>query len=223
MLEKLIAPLAPFYCVSCSKIGYILCPDCEATELETVPSRCYRCHKATVQHQVCSSCRRISPLEHVWVASNYTGRAKEIIELLKFERAGSASKDVARVLSNLVPLLPKDTVVCYVPTASKRIRVRGYDQSELIAKAFARERGYDYKRLVRRTSSSRQVGSGRDVRFRQADLAFGLNPGVNIKNRHILIIDDVTTSGATIEAVAKLLKKAGAKNIDATVFAQAVE
>lgn len=223
MFEKLIATIAPFSCLVCAKKGYVLCPDCQFTNLDTIPSRCYRCHTATSQFQVCPKCRKAVSLHHVWAASSYSGTAKTVIELLKFERAGSASVDVARCMSDILPLLPPETVVCYVPTAPKRIRIRGYDQARLIAKSLAKQKNLVFKPAVKRLSSSRQLGSSRERRFKQAEEAYVLKNVDYIKGSNVLIVDDVTTSGATIEALARLFKIAGAKQVDAVVFAQAID
>jgi len=222
-MERLIAPLAPFYCLSCSKIGYVLCPDCQNDCLESPPSRCYRCHRATMQYQVCVKCRKSSLLKHVWVTAPYSGIAKEVVEAMKFERAGSASNDIARRMTELLPLLDSDTIVCHIPTAPKRIRVRGYDQARLIAKSIAKQRGYSFMPVLNRVSSTRQLGASREERFAQAKQAFELSKRYDINGKNVLIVDDVTTSGATIEAAAKILNKHGSNIVDAVVFAQAME
>lgn len=148
---------------------------------------------------------------------------KDIIDLLKFQRASAVSVDIARCMSSILPLLPKDTIVCHVPTAHKRIRERGYDQARLIAKSLAKQKGLSYQKLCSRLSASRQLGASRDQRFMQAKKAFALHRGVRLEGAFVLIVDDVTTSGATLEAIARLFKDAGAKQIDAVVFAQAID
>lgn len=153
----------------------------------------------------------------------YTGVAKELVELVKFERARAGTTEIARCIVNTLSLISQDTLVCHIPTTPKRLRIRGYDQAQLIAKQIARQRSYTYTPLLKRLNASRQVGSSREERFRQANKAFTLNNRYRLNGKAVLIIDDVTTSGATIEAAAKLLKQAGAKTVDAAVFAQAVQ
>lgn len=153
----------------------------------------------------------------------YEGVAKDILHNLKFERSAYLAKDIARIMAEVLPILPSGTIVCHVPTASNRIRVRGYDQSQLIAKNISKIKRLEYSNLLKRISNSRQLGATRDKRFEQAKNAFELKSHSSVKGKKVLIVDDVTTSGATIEAIAKLLKKAGAKSVDAVVFAQAVD
>lgn len=199
----------------------MLCKSCTETQLIPAPSRCYRCHAATKQFQTCSSCRKSVALTHVWVVGAYEDLYKNLLYVLKFQRVAAASRDIARCMDSLLPLLPKETMVCHIPTAHARIRIRGYDQSKLIAKALSRSRGYRYGPLLVRKNSTRQLGASRAQRFSQAEEAFVVKH--NLKGTHILIIDDVTTSGATLEAAARLLKKAGATTVDACVFAQAID
>ena len=153
----------------------------------------------------------------------YEDVGKDILQKLKFERVSYFSKDIARIMTEILPMLPPDTIICHVPTAPKRIRVRGYDQSQLIAKKLAKNKVLQYKNLVTRASNSRQLGATREKRFEQVKNSYQIKGKEVVKGAKILIVDDVTTSGATLEHLAKLLKKAGAKSVDAIVFAQAVD
>lgn len=171
---------------------------------------------------MCSSCRSTSALSHVWVATAYEGAAKDLVQLMKFQRARAAAQDIAECMSKTLPILPKDVVVCHVPTADKRIRQRGYDQAQQIARYLSAHKGLEYASLLSRVGSTRQLGASRKARFVQADKAFEAG-NAKTTGAHILLVDDVTTSGATLEAAAKKLKKAGAKTIDAVVFAQALD
>jgi competence protein ComFC len=221
MLDSLISLIAPHHCYGCGGVGRVLCTLCAETQIIPSASRCYRCHKASKQFQVCPKCRASVALQHVWIASMHEGLAKDVLQALKFHRARAAATDIAICLDRLLPILPEDLIVCHIPTANKRIRQRGYDQSSLIASALARRRGYAHSSLLLRLTSSRQLGVGRSERFKQAQNAFSVK--ALPKGAHILLVDDVTTSGATLEAASKLLKQAGAKTVDACVFTQALD
>ncbi len=223
LAERIISLVAPEACLVCSKKGFGFCIDCQQDYLELALSRCYRCHKVTRQHQLCPNCRRTTKLGHLWVVTMYQDIGKDILHNLKFERSGYLAKDIARIMAEVLPILPSSTVICHVPTAPSRIRVRGYDQAQLIAKRLNKLKKLEYQDLLRRSSYSRQLGSTRDQRLRQASKAFELNKPALVKGKNILIVDDVTTSGATLEAVSKLFKKAGAQSVDAIVFAQALD
>lgn len=221
--ERLISILAPSSCLVCGKKGVGLCENCANEQLSLTPSRCYRCHKSTLQHQVCPSCRSTVRLNNLWVVCAYEGLAKDLIYKLKFERAGYLAKDISRLLADCLPMLPSDTLVCHVPTAPKRIRIRGYDQSKLIAKELCKQKNLRNANIFSRVSNSRQLGASRQKRFDQVKMAYILKSSSLVKNKKIIIVDDVTTSGATLEFLAKTLKQAGAKSVSAVVFAQVLE
>lgn len=220
IIEKIINLVAPHRCIICGIPGELICSACRTMYLEAVPSRCYRCHKLTRQSSVCVSCRSSVKLAHVWVAVEYEGVSKELLHKLKFERAKAGSEAIAEILSEILPALPPEVIITHVPTAGNRVRQRGYDQSRLIAGNISVRRKWRRQTLIIRKGSSRQVGASRKERFKHLEKALAIKKNVDIRGKHILLIDDVTTTGATIEAAAKVLKDAGAKTVDAAVFAQ---
>lgn len=216
-----MALIAPLRCVNCGQDGTILCFGCENL-LKSVPSRCYRCHKVSRQSRVCPGCRSSVQISHVWIANEYDDLAKKLIYKLKFDRAKDVSKKIAEIMTISLPALPADTLITHIPTANNRVRIRGYDQSALIAKNLAKFLNLQHQTVLYRTGKSRQVGSGRKERFVHLQQALHFRPKADISDRHILLVDDITTTGATIEAAAKILKDNGAKTIDAAVFAQPI-
>lgn len=221
ILERAIALVAPHCCLGCGVEDTLLCEQCAVGIIGLVPSRCYRCHVVTQQSKVCENCRRKVFLTRVWVATEYNGLAKDLLYKLKFERAISASAIMAELLDETLPLLPEDTVVTYVPTTNSRVRLRGYDQSKCIAKQLAFRRKLVFEELLVRRTTSRQVGVDRKTRFEQLVNAFEPKSNKRIKDAKILLIDDVLTTGATIESASTSLTKNGARQVEAAVFATA--
>ena len=220
ILEKLIGLVAPHNCIVCDYEGSVLCGGCLNSELTEAISRCYRCLRVSSDQAVCRSCRASVPIPHVWIATDYGEIPKKLIHKFKFERAVAAAVPIAIKIDETLPYLPEETIICHIPTANNRVRMRGYDQAAEIAKHLAEIRGYTHKTLLSRTGKSRQVGSSRTDRFRQLENAFAIKDSNAIKDAKILLVDDITTTGSTIESAAKILKKAGARTIDAAVFAQ---
>jgi ComF family protein len=218
IMDRLVSTVAPHICLGCGKEGSLLCKNCSDNR-PSPPSRCYRCHKASIQFQVCSGCRKKTGLSHVWIACDYEDIAKELVHYFKFERARAAADDIAGLLDSCLPILPDGTIVTHIPTVSSRIRQRGYDQAQLIARGLARKRAYQYRPLLERTIKTRQVGAKRQDRFAQLQSAFSLLDQKQIEHQRILLVDDVLTTGATLESAAAVLRTAGACSIDGLVFA----
>lgn len=220
LLERCLGMIAPHICFVCGQEGSVLCADCQLEAFRPVPSRCYRCHAATRQSRSCQSCRRKTPVSHVWASTRYFDQSKELIRRFKFERAKQAAGIVAEAIDQALPILPGNILVAHVPTANSRVRARGYDQARLVAQELCRHREWQYASLLLRRGSARQLGARRSQRFTQLENAFSIRSPELIAGAHILLIDDVLTTGATLEAAARALKQAGAKTIDAAVFAQ---
>lgn len=220
VVEKLISLVAPHYCVVCGNEGSVVCAWCLPDLAPPLPSRCFLCKKATQNSAVCQSCRRVTAIKHVWVRTFYEGTAKKLVHDLKFERRLAAVKPIARLMSESLPYLPADTIVAHVPTATSRVRKRGYDHAEKIARALAGHLNLRHEVLLARVSQTRQVGAKRAQRLSQMKGAFRPIGSQKLQKATILLVDDLTTTGATLEAAASCLKSAGAKTVNAVVFAQ---
>jgi ComF family protein len=158
----------------------------------------------------------------VWVATLYDELPKQLLYAYKFGRAKAAAGIIAEQLDAHLPHISSQTVVSYVPTATKRVRQRGYDHAELIARALAVRRGLVCRRLVTRLTQTRQVGASRTQRIAQMKQAFCLAVSLDTLPSSVLVVDDILTTGSTVEAVATVLRESGARRVDAVVFAQKV-
>lgn len=220
IVERLISIVAPHECIACGYEGSLLCTNCIELLGPLPPEKCFSCQKISSNNKTCKNCRQKSKLGHVWIRTEYKDEAKELIHLLKFERAKASQEIIAAAM---VEILPKrtSTIIVPIPTASSRKRQRGYDQSVLIAKRISTITSLPLERFISRIGQSRQVGSLKTERLLQLRDAFLVNKPEQIKGAHIILIDDVMTTGATLEAAATVLRNAGAKQVDALVFARA--
>jgi len=218
-VEALINLLAPHNCLACGDEGKLVCGYCRPDFCPILPPRCYKCKITSGNSLVCVKCRRESPLKHVWVCTYYTGLPKELIHSFKFDGAQAAATMVAGFMQETLPYLDNALIVP-VPTATVRLRHRGYDHTCLLARQLSRLLNLPYATALARLGQSRQVGTKRAERLSQLTGAFyPKNTGL-VKGAHILLVDDVVTSGATLEEAGRTLKRAGAKTVDAVVFAQ---
>jgi len=163
------------------------------------------------------SCRRRSALYSVRAATLYTGLGKRLVGKLKFGGTRAAAKLMAEQMAGLIP--DKEVLLVHLPTASSRSRQRGYDQAYLITRQLRRVLGRDSLPCLARHGQQRQVGASREQRLKQLQASFMVVRPV--AGAHIVLIDDVITTGASLESAAAVLKAAGAARIEAVVFARA--
>lgn len=218
MLSLFLNVIAPDDCIQCGIEGSTLCGWCRL-DIEQLPSRCFKCHAQTTDFNTCKLCRRATGLNRVVVCHEYKDTSKSLVTALKFESKREAVKPIAETMNEQIPYLPNVQLITCVPTASQRVRQRGFDHMILIAKELGRLRGLPYSTLLRRKNNSRQVGSTRNERLKNAQSAYTTKPNAEISGKEILLIDDVVTTGATLSACVKELKRGGARRVHTAVFA----
>jgi ComF family protein len=159
----------------------------------------------------------------VFIVTDYDKTAGELIRLYKFGHQRAAAGSITKLMTDLLygqaDFLP-DTLVVPVPTATSRVRERGFDHAGLLSKKVAARLRLEHDFALRRLGQDRQLGARREERLKQLDSSFAVKKPHKIAGRHILLIDDVVTTGGTIIAAAKTLRAAGAKQVDALLFAK---
>ncbi|UTX51356.1 ComF family protein [Candidatus Saccharibacteria bacterium TM7i] len=140
---------------------------------------------------------------------SYEDGLKKALEGLKFCNDRFVSEPLAELLAIRAPFFPTDAVVTPIPTLRASIRRRGYDQAFLLARAFARRRGLEMRRLVERSGSFVQHDTeSRLQRERQVRGSFTIKANTSIPET-VILIDDIITTGATVNEVAKVLRQVG--------------
>jgi len=142
---------------------------------------------------------------------------KKVVDDYKFERTRAAHVLLADLFDATLPTLPVDTIVVPVPTIAKHVRMRGYDHMRLIGREFARTRRLPYSPCLYRATATMQRGASRALRREQAAAAF-MAHGVR-KDARYMVVDDVSTTGATLEYAARTLLEAGAHEVWVAVLA----
>lgn len=201
--------ILPHYCCSCGKIGALLCDYCKYDIVNEISAQCFACLRPVGRYgDVCSLCNPY--YSKGWFVGVHKGVPRELIARFKFERTKSAATVLASLMDSCLPQLPDTTLVTHVPTIGAHIRMRGYDHAALLAKEFAQFRGLATARPLCRLANTRQRGAKRSVRISQAQRAFAAS---GVKPQVYLLIDDVSTTGATVNYAAKALKNAGAQEV----------
>lgn len=183
-----------------------LCAGCN----QPGPLLCRRC-----RFSLASAATQVSP-DGVLAALPFDGVARQVLHGLKYRNRRGVARQLAQLMVRRLRVGPVD-VVTWAPTSGSRARTRGYDQSELLARAVARELGVPCRRLLYRSHGEQQTGHTRAERLRgvsfrsRALSGFGRRAG-----RHplrVLLVDDVVTTGATLVAARSALLQAGVGSV----------
>ena len=208
--------LFPPICVGCKRPGVYLCPDCQNKIMPIPPPVCDRCGQSTHEPGLCADCQTNPPaFSHLRSWAWHTGPVRNAIHRLKYEGDLSLGEVFSRPL---IPII-RDTgwdvdLVAPVPSGIARQAERGYNQAALLAWPVARACRLLYRPSalykVRETAS--QVGLSRTQRRQNVEKAYQARADL-VHGKKVLIIDDVATSGATLEACAVALLDSGASQV----------
>jgi ComF family protein len=158
-----------------------------------------------------------SPLAGIYAAGVYEATLKALITQFKFEHARAAHKPLAVFLAGALPHFANDWIVVAIPTIPAHIRQRSYDHAALLAGEVARIKGLRRANILARQHDTRQVGATRQQRAESARNAFWVRK--DVAGKKLLVIDDVCTTGATLQSAAAALKAAGAAEVWGAVAA----
>ncbi len=200
LLDKIAANLAPHDCLGCGREGRLLCYAC----LNKLP----RVGRLPVGEH----------LTYLQAFTIYEGVAKKLIWKLKSGGAQAAAEDMAKALIGLLPR-EKKVIIVSIPTATSRVRQRGYNQAQLLGRRLGRQARLPWLDCLARSGQLHQVGANREQRRRQLQNSLWVTQRRWVRGAHIILVDDVVTTGATFEVAASLLKAAGARRVDALAFA----
>ena len=179
----------------------------------------------------CFSCRDAAPdFDRALSFGEYEAGLRGLIHLLKYERVTPVSAPLGSMLAHAVVELVDDKaapLIVPVPLHKSRRRSRGFNQSELIARAAVRQLPRKLETLtdalVRQRDTISQVGLSREERIENVRDAFRVAQPSRVNGRDILLVDDVMTTGTTLSECARVLKQAGAKRVWAATVARAFD
>jgi ComF family protein len=159
------------------------------------------------------------------VARFEDGPARKLAHRLKYSDRSELARPIARWMARAgADILADADVIAPVPLHPMRLWRRRFNQAALLAREVARETGKpcDVGALLRVKATRSQVGLSRVQRAENVQGAFRIAEGAEVRGRKVVLIDDVLTSGATLNAGARTLLRAGASRVDVLVFARVV-
>lgn len=192
----LLDMLCPHHCRGCGRLGAVFCERCKN-------------YIVGADFEAKSICFNNSPFEFGVAVERGEG---PVFELLKEYKYGSV-RALADVLAEfLARILPEEGVVVPLPTIGRHVRERGFDHMAVLARKAVRMSGLECRPMLARAKNTVQVGADAETRLKQAEGAYRAQLRAEAETLYILI-DDVLTTGASIEAAAKAMRLAGARRI----------
>ncbi|MEE8359732.1 MAG: ComF family protein [Candidatus Omnitrophota bacterium] len=192
------------------------------------PLSCCTCGEKMIENKgLCDECfSKIEKNERGTAACRYEGILKEAIHQFKYKRVLSLvdrfSPLMCKFVDDNIDMSRIDTIVP-VPLNRSRLRERGFNQSRLLSLALSKKYGVPVSScLVKRKATKPQSGLRRAERQNNLKKAFSVKHPKTIKEKNILIIDDVYTTGATVNEASKTLKRAGAKSVMIAALARGI-
>ncbi|WP_265571186.1 ComF family protein [Sphingomicrobium nitratireducens] len=220
----------PARCASCGEIVEHAGSFCSAcwTSIDWIgTSGCTRCAmplEATEQDQ-CLACESDPPLiEATSAATRYGETSRALALKLKYGRRVALAKAMAAPMARSLEGADRDALLVPVPLHRGRLWQRGFNQAALLARELSRRSGLENDPFVlERTRATRPMTDMTPAqRHKNVRGAFAVVDRSRIEGRTVILVDDVRTSGSTLEACARALLKGGARRVEANLWARVV-
>lgn len=227
--------LFPHFCLLCRQENFLLCPECQKTILLNFSGACPLCQNKNYAFQICPACQKKNcyDLAGIFSATFWQDPlVKKLVYHFKYDFVFEAGKILENILVDFVKkyaLFSNPGKICLVPVPlhPDRLLWRGFNQSELLAAGLHKEFGVSLiKDLVWRQKHALPQMEIEDAVSRKHNVyaAFSLNQKYEkdfLKDKTVFIVDDISTTGATLNECARVLKKLKPEKIYGLVIAQA--
>jgi len=215
--DFLLELIFPEFCLNCQRLGPSLCANCyhglnfyfqgqEPNILEENPDQVY--------------------FDQLQIMAQFKGPLQKLIKNLKYQSAKNTAPLLAKMLERHIQI-PQAEILTFIPLHPQKLKWRDYNQCQEIAMTLGKISKIPVQNLLIKTVNNQAQAQIKTQKTRKERMkgVFAIPPQniPLIKNKHILILDDVLTTGATINEASRLLKKAGAKRVNAIVLASKMD
>lgn len=255
--EEILDLIFPKFCVGCGLDGELLCQKCTLKIVPVMTPVCPECGRLSESGQYCFKCKPKKALKGVISAAYYEeGPIREMVHNLKYNSVTELAEPLAELMAdalranfeflisnfqsksndlifknlnikNSLKIQNSELIIVFVPLHWFRQTQRGYNQSELLARAIGNKLNLPvYNLLRKRKKTKRQVELTGKLRRENLKGVFVLNSLISLiaqtslKGKTILLVDDIFTTGSTLNECARVLKTAGVKEIWGLVVAR---
>ena len=218
--------LFPQWCVGCGKGGEFICSACRRSLPRIMPPLCPRCGKPQLSGILCPGCVGWqAEIDGIRSPFRFDGVMRQAIHQLKYRNLRALAQPLAGLLQDYLVTTPvPGEVMVPVPLHQKRLRERGYNQSSLLAKELDKLINLPVVDdcLIRQRQAPSQARAA-TVEERRSNVADAFSCRTRrLQGKQVLLIDDVSTSGATLDACATVLKANGAPSVWGLVLAREI-
>ena len=200
--------------------AHMLCADCHSS-LPHIARACPRC-AAPSADEICGEClKQVPAFDHTRAALEYAFPSDKLIQALKYGGQLALAKLFGELLYASLRATPMPDLILPMPLHPARLKQRGFNQALEIAKVLSKRFDIPLATHIaqRVVDTTPQASLPMDARHKNVKNAFACNHP--LASQHIALVDDVMTSGATLNELAKVLKRAGAARVDVWVVARA--
>ena len=226
--EYLLGLVFPIQCLGCGQPNLYLCSGCLKSILLIDYFVCPTCRHPSTNGQTCLNCRSKTNLDGLIYALNYDqSLVRQAIHAIKY----SFIQDLMPIMAELlIKVLDQSRfhqdfsadIIIPIPLHRQKLAQRGFNQAERLAEILGQKYSWSINtKTLQRTKSTRsQTGLPRLKRLVNVKDIFSVKAPESIRNKNIILVDDVCTTGATLEEAAKILKHNGASKVWAITLAR---
>lgn len=220
-MKTLLDILLPPLCAACKHEGFFICANCRNLLITQSYFVCPVCERRDPEGRLDQTCRKETGLTRFLGAplSYKDERVRKIIHAFKYQHATALTEPLAKIMIEFLQPAPwraRQVVLAPIPMANFKERERGFNQAAEIAKLVAAhyKLGFQERLLVKIKNTGNQAGiKNKEVRIKNVERAFTCAEPDIVRGRIVILLDDVYTTGSTMRECARVLRKAGAREV----------
>ena len=222
-IKEFLDWLYPRKCPVCAKIlsadNKYICPECFEKLKLVGEEACESCGAALGLSGICFNCEKDFSFDSNTAFFEYNETMREIIHSIKYNKKAHKMVTVSNIMAEYASDKLENhrdfDIIIPVPLHKKRYRKRGFNQAEILGEKIAEITGVKLESdiCIRTVDTAPQSLTGAGSRRRNVEGIFDLKPNIDVRNKKIILVDDIFTSGSTLNSMSNMLKEVGAETV----------